>query len=484
MKFCTNCGVKLPIEDLPFCPECGADLRDLSKKEKTDEEQKIKEPGENGDSSESGSTPASPSANPFIKPGMSNVTGGVGVPGYDMVGSPGRREFLYSTQGMMFNSGFTIKIQELEGKLYGVYRKTGVSEKDAPRFEVEDSFFDKITEIIDRNNGDSWNGFNKSARDVMDGDSFSFTYSDGKGRRISANGYMAWPEGLGAAIFEIRTMYDEIYDKMYPDLSKQMSAFIRNEVVEEFGNSALSVRPGDPLAAVPLVHGNADGSYNWGENPQEKGVLGYGIFGGYEGKDPKRFGQRAVVVLADKEKTDSVCCPHYTNLKIRYYGLELGEEPKLLEEFLIKQEMIVGNRGEFRIFHFGSWDRTTIGIYRESWFVGLKKKASFGFSALRLTKDKMEDLGGLSVEIPAKDERMNEEVMEAFCKKAEDVGMSFLSTAWGNAWRAKGFIEVPMTSSIFGFYFYSRQYAEVPPNPDGSLEGTPIPDWSVRVFRK
>ena len=435
MKYCMYCGGKL-VESGKFCPECGADLREAA------------------------------------------ASAAMG-----MMGSSEGRKFSYSTSGMMFHSGFTLKVLEQEGKLCAVYRKTGVSEENASRFEVEDSFFDRITEILDKYNGDNWDGFNGHAKDVMDGDSFSFYYSDGKDRRIEASGYMSWPDGLGAAVGEIRSMFDEIYDRKYPDLGKQLQSYIEKEVVRECGDSALGVRPRDYLSEVPFVHGNADGYYNWGENPQPEGVLGYGIFSGYEGRDPKDPGLRAVVVLAAKEATDLSYCRHYTNLKIRYYGLERGEEPKLLEEFPIKTEMVVGNSGDFRIFTFGSPDRMTIGVYNESHFLGLEKQALFSFSAFRLKKEKMEFLGDVQAEIPAADEKMSEEVLEAFCKKADEVGMSFLSIAWGNTWRAKGFIESPLVSSIFGFIFGSSQNTEMPPNPDGRLEGTPIPGWKINVIR-
>ena len=40
--------------------------------------------------------------------------------------------------------------------------------------------------MIDQFNGDSWNGFNGRAEGIVDGESFSFSYNDGKGRIIAA----------------------------------------------------------------------------------------------------------------------------------------------------------------------------------------------------------------------------------------------------------------------------------------------------------
>ena len=465
MKFCMNCGFKL--DGTPkFCPECGADLREAADHMKEVMKRSAEEEEQNG---------------------TSEPLGSAGFTGMGMLGMQGMlnhgRAFTYSTHGMAFNSGFTLRILEQDGKLTAMYRKSGVSEQNAKRFEVEDSFFERITEIINRYNGDSWDGFSEYAKDVFDGDSFSFSYSDGKERHISANGYMSWPDGIGGAIREIRDMYDEIYDRLWPDLYKIFSEYISTELVAKYGNSALGIVQGYFLGTVPYVHGNADGTYELGENPQPAGILGYGIFSGYEGKDEKNPGLRAVVVLAEKEKTDAVCKCH-TNLKIHYYGLERGEEPKLLQEFTVRKEMVEGSQGEFRIFNFGTPDRMTVGIYEEHRFYSGEQMAYFSFDAFRLKKDCMEDLKAVEADVSRADGKMSEEAMNAICKKAEEAGMMFISIAWGNDWRQNGFIKVPLVSGPFGYSWYSVMDAEIPANPDGSLAGTAIPDWKVQVIRR
>ncbi len=55
--------------------------------------------------------------------------------------------------------------------------------------------------MIDQFNGDSWNGFNVRAEGIVDGESFSFSYNDGKGRIIAASGYMSWPDDSGFRLY-------------------------------------------------------------------------------------------------------------------------------------------------------------------------------------------------------------------------------------------------------------------------------------------
>ena len=53
----------------------------------------------------------------------------------------------------------------------------------------------------------------------MDGESFSFSYNDGKGRIIVASGYMSWPDGFGAAISVIIGIMEDAYKAEFPECS-------------------------------------------------------------------------------------------------------------------------------------------------------------------------------------------------------------------------------------------------------------------------
>jgi hypothetical protein len=41
-----------------------------------------------------------------------------------------------------------------------------------------------------------------------------------------------------------------------------------------------------------------------------------------------------------------------------------------------------------------------------------------------------------------------------------------------------------MVHNLFGYSWRSSFSAEMPANPDGSLAGTPIPGWEIKVLRQ
>ena len=222
-RYCPDCGYKLD-GGVKFCPECGAKLY----------------------TEESAPASASKPATGFIGMGMMGMN--------PSITDPNARYFSYSTSGMAYLSGCDLMITEAEGKLTASMRLTGVKRENAKTFEVDDAFFDRVTEIIDRYDGDSWDGFNTRVEGAMDGDSFSFSFRNGKGRSIKASGYIARPDGLGAAINEIRELFVEAGEKIFPNIAEALEQYIETEVVAKYGESRRNVKTGDLLGRAEYVY--------------------------------------------------------------------------------------------------------------------------------------------------------------------------------------------------------------------------------------
>ena len=89
--------------------------------------------------------------------GMMGMFGMMGMPQID----PKTRAFSYKTSGMAYLSGCDLTITEADGKLTASLRQTGVKPENAKTFEVDDAFFDRVTALIDKYDGDSWDGFHR-----------------------------------------------------------------------------------------------------------------------------------------------------------------------------------------------------------------------------------------------------------------------------------------------------------------------------------
>jgi hypothetical protein len=206
MMYCPECRAKI-VQGDKFCRECGNNLTIIRT------ENICAGPDEQVHS-------------PFGKdifisePPGNNTFSGTAMMGFmgmmNLFSSSGRI-FSYSTQGMNSDSGLDYSISENDGKLYAKMRLPNHSVSDIRIFEIPDEIYDRITEVIDQFNGDRWNGFNGNAEGVKDGESFSFSYNNGKGRIIAASGYMSWPDDFGAAISVITGIMEDAFNALYQD---------------------------------------------------------------------------------------------------------------------------------------------------------------------------------------------------------------------------------------------------------------------------
>ena len=73
-------------------------------------------------------------------------------------------------------------------------KPNGYPEEEAKTYDLDQDSLNKIIEVLNKYEVRKWDGFNKSNKNVLDGDSFSFSITMMDGDSISASGYMMWPE--------------------------------------------------------------------------------------------------------------------------------------------------------------------------------------------------------------------------------------------------------------------------------------------------
>ena len=100
-------------------------------------------------------------------------------------------EYSYTSgYGMYQDVRYTI---DCENKCILKIKEYEKSENDIKTIKLSDKDMDKFEDILNKHHILSWKGFSKSDRNVLDGDSFSFHLRYNDDEKLSASGYMIYP---------------------------------------------------------------------------------------------------------------------------------------------------------------------------------------------------------------------------------------------------------------------------------------------------
>ena len=117
--------------------------------------------------------------------------------------------FTYSN-GYAMNAYTKYQIDEKDGKYIATIKQHGEPEEDAKEVELSLEKMKELENILNKNNVSKWNGFNKTDKNVLDGDSFSFSLRMENNKGISASGYMKWPENYKNVVRELETFFGNL----------------------------------------------------------------------------------------------------------------------------------------------------------------------------------------------------------------------------------------------------------------------------------
>ncbi len=122
--------------------------------------------------------------------------------------------FSYSN-GYMANAHiiYEINYDEKENKYMVSVKPYGVPDEKKVVVLEPDGFRDKVKDILIKYDLAKWNGFKKYAKDVLDGDDFSFYVKMEDNQKIDADGYMMWPDNYRS----VRDEFDKLFMKIYND---------------------------------------------------------------------------------------------------------------------------------------------------------------------------------------------------------------------------------------------------------------------------
>lgn len=74
-----------------------------------------------------------------------------------------------------------------------IVKPNGVSDEEKQEVEIPKEKLEEIANKLNEYHVSRWNGFNKNDKYVLDGDSFSFNLDYNEKDKVTAHGYMMWP---------------------------------------------------------------------------------------------------------------------------------------------------------------------------------------------------------------------------------------------------------------------------------------------------
>ena len=123
-------------------------------------------------------------------------------------------EFRY-TNGNMINSDIYYKIECKDTCLLRIKQYGNPNEEE---YNVDKCVLNDIENILNKYNVSSWNGFNKSDNNVLDGNSFSIYIKMNDNSKIEASGYMIYPNNYSSVKKELDTLFNSLIDGGDKDL--------------------------------------------------------------------------------------------------------------------------------------------------------------------------------------------------------------------------------------------------------------------------
>ena len=117
--------------------------------------------------------------------------------------------FHYSV-GYAYLANVNYEINIEDEKYIASIKLVGVEEDDATKVELSDEDLQKFMDILNKYHIGRWDGFQKSDKMVLDGDSFSLGLRTLENREVYASGYESYPKNYGSVKGELDAYFQAL----------------------------------------------------------------------------------------------------------------------------------------------------------------------------------------------------------------------------------------------------------------------------------
>ena len=154
---------------------------------------------------------------------LTGCRSGLGIKGTNGIGKKavdnesGVNTFFYSYNASIGADSYSYSVVEKDGKHFLEYESMIYQDYGTMTMELDVDFLDQLTKLYKDCRLAEWDGYDKYATNVMDGDGFSLRLSFRDGQSMSAHGSNCAPDGYG-----------EFYQKM-----EELLVPLRDELLEE-----------------------------------------------------------------------------------------------------------------------------------------------------------------------------------------------------------------------------------------------------------
>ena len=118
--------------------------------------------------------------------------------------------FSYST-GTAINANVFYEIKCHNNSCLATIKPSDIPEEECAETKINKTTIVEIENILNKYEVSKWNNYDKSDKNVLDGNSFSIYITMENDKSITAHGYMKWPKNYN----EVKSELDIIFNKIY-----------------------------------------------------------------------------------------------------------------------------------------------------------------------------------------------------------------------------------------------------------------------------